>query len=198
MTKGEAKKLALRWLDEATINGQKASAELTADLEDKFDYMLTGVLSYLSTFFKIDRTFETTIEEGIKKSRYRQFVMPEDYKGIKNIVVYDENSYAEIDDFVVERNGTFLVPEGTKGTIEFNYYGDPEAVAIDAPDDFVLEIEKKAEILVPLKLAIDATAGSEETSALSAYLNGVFSNMLANILQSQTTAYRGVTRIYAM
>ena len=95
MTKGEAKKLALRWLDEATINGQPASAELTADLEQKFDYMLNGVLSYLSTFFRIDRTFETKIEDGVKKSRFRRFSMPDDFKGLKNIVIYDDNSYLE-------------------------------------------------------------------------------------------------------
>jgi hypothetical protein len=85
-----------------------------------------------------------------------------------------------------------------KGTIEFNYFGEPEVVAIDAEADTVLEIAKRAEVLVPLKLAVDATAGSEETSALSAYLNSVFSNMLANILQSETTAYKGITRVYAM
>lgn len=198
MTKGEAKKLALRWLDEATINGQPASAELTADLEGKFDYMLNGVLSYLSTFFKIDRAFETKIEDGIKKSRFRRFSMPEDFKGLKNIVIYDDNSYVEFDDYIVEKGNTFLLPDGMKGTIEFNYFGEPETVAIDAEADTILEIAKRAEVLVPLKLAVDATAGSEETSALSAYLNSVFSNMLANILQSETTAYKGITRVYAM
>ena len=198
MTKGEAKNLALRWLDEATINGQPVSSELTADLEDKFDYMLNGVLSYLATFFKVDKTYTTEIQEGVKKSRYRQFEMPDDYRGLKNIVVYNDSSYAEIENYIAEQDGVFLLPDNLTGTIEFNYYGEPARVEVIASETAVLEVARKAEALVPLKLAIDATAGSEETSALSAYLNGVFSNMLANIIQGETSTYKGVTRVYAM
>jgi hypothetical protein len=198
MTKGEAKNLALRWLDEATINGQPVSSELTADLEDKFSYMLNGVLSYLATFFKVDKTYTTVIDAGVKKSRYRQFVMPDDFRGIKNIIAYDDSSYAEVENYVAEQDGVFLLPDNIKGTIEFNYFGEPMGVPVDADNSTQLEVAKKAEVLVPLKLAIDATAGSEETSALSAYLNSVFSNMLANIIQGETTAYKGVTRVYAM
>ena len=198
MTKEEAKKLALRWLDEATINGQPASAELVADLEDKFDYLLNGVLSYLSTFFRVDKIYETSIAEGTKKSRYRQFYMPSDYRGLKNIVAYDDSSYVELDNYIAEQDGVFLIPDGVKGTIEFNYYGEPREIKADADSSTTLYVAKKAEVLVPIKLAIDATAGSEETSAISAYLNGIFSNMLANILQGETTTYKGITRVYAM
>lgn len=198
MTKGEAKNLALRWLDEATINGQPVSSELTADLEDKFSYMLNGVLSYLATFFKVDKTYTTVAQAGVKKSRYRQFVMPDDYRGLKNIVAYDDSSYTEIENYVAEKDGVFLLPDNIKGTIEFNYYGEPARVELDAPDGTLLEVARKAEALVPLKLAVDATAGSDETSALSAYLNGVFSNMLANIIQGETNTYKSVTTVYAM
>ena len=53
MTKGEARKLFLRWLDEATVNGQEASSDLTADLVNRFDYFLDGTLNYVAGIFKL-------------------------------------------------------------------------------------------------------------------------------------------------
>ena len=53
MTKSDAKALMLRWLDEATSNGQPASADQIADLRDRADYLLDGVLKYLAGQFKL-------------------------------------------------------------------------------------------------------------------------------------------------
>lgn len=198
MTKGEAKKLALRWLDEATINGQNASVELTADLTDKFNYMLTGVLSYIAEFFKLEKQYTVTEKDGTPKGGYIRFVMPDDYKGLSRVAVYDNDGYYELEDFYPESRNIFLLPKGITGNIEFNYYAEPAAVDITADDSTVLDIVKRAEPLLPLKLAIDATAGSEDTSALSAYLDSKFSNMLANLLQNEITVYTSIKRIYAM
>ena len=78
------------------------------------------------------------------------------------------------------------------------YFGLPKAVAVDAPEDTELEIVPKAEQLVPLRLAIEATAGSDETSAISAYLENKWSNMVMNLLGEQRGAYNQmVERVYA-
>lgn len=53
MTKGEAIELMLRWLDEATSNGQPAPTDQIADLKDRAAHLLDGVLKYLAGHFKI-------------------------------------------------------------------------------------------------------------------------------------------------
>ena len=63
LTKGRAKELALRWLDEATLNGQTASSELTADYTDKFDYMMYNVLVYIAAIFRLRGSFVVKPEE---------------------------------------------------------------------------------------------------------------------------------------
>lgn len=53
LTKGRAIDEALRWLDEATINGQPATAEQLADYRDRANYLLDGVVKFLAGHFKI-------------------------------------------------------------------------------------------------------------------------------------------------
>ena len=52
---------------------------------------------------------------------------------------------------------------------------------------------------MPLRLAIEATAGSDETNAISAYLEGKFSNMVNNLLGDEND-YSGyaVERVYSI
>ncbi|MGE4213146.1 MAG: hypothetical protein AB7E42_00010 [Anaerotignaceae bacterium] len=201
MTKGEAKKLALRWLDEATLNGQEAGAELTADYKDKFNYFLYNVLVYVAAVFKISRTFSVTITEGTAKGSYVSFTLPNDVMELDKIIRYNASQYEEVRAFRKDGDHVYLIPKNALGendTLEFIYWGMPGVVAVDADDTATIEVVSKAEQLVPLRLAIEATAGSDETSGISAYLEGKYSNMVANLLGEEKGAVSGmVERLYA-
>lgn len=58
MTKGEAIELMLRWLDEATVNGQNAQEEQIADLRDRGAWLLDGVLKFLAEMFPFREELE--------------------------------------------------------------------------------------------------------------------------------------------
>lgn len=201
MTKGEAKKLALRWLDEATLNGQEAGAELTADYKDKFNYFLFNVLVYVAAVFKISRTYSVTATDGTAKGTYFSFTLPDDVMELDKIVRYNDSQYDEVRAFSKEGDNVYLIPKNVIGeddTIEFIYWGMPAVVAVDADDSIDIEVVPKAEQLVPLRLAIEATAGSDETSGISAYLEGKYSNMIANLLGDEHGAINGIVeRVYA-
>ena len=53
MTKGEAKAAALRWIDEATVNGRDPGAGELADYRDRMNYLLDGVLNALAISFPL-------------------------------------------------------------------------------------------------------------------------------------------------
>ena len=201
MTKGEAKKLALRWLDEATLNGQEAGAELTADYKDKFNYFLYNVLVYVAAVFKISRTFSVMATDGTAKGTYVSFVLPNDVMELDKIVRYNASQYDQVRAFRKEGDNVYLIPKnfiGENDTIDFIYWGMPTLVAVDDEDTVNIEVVPKAEQLVPLRLAIEATAGSDETSGISAYLEGKYSNMVANLLGEEPGAVCGmVERVYA-
>lgn len=202
LTKGRAKELALRWLDEATLNGQAASSELTADYTDKFDYMMYNVLVYIAAIFRLRGSFVVKPEECEKMGGFYRVQLPEDFMGFNRVIVYNDTASAEIPDFRRESTDVYLIPdtyfiEGT--TVEFIYWRSPKKVEIDALDTTELEVRPKAEQLVPLRLAIEATAGSDETNAISAYLEGKFSNMVNNLLGDEND-YSGyaVERVYSI
>ena len=74
----------------------------------------------------------------------------------------------------------------------------PDEIAYDAKDTTVLEVSPKAVQLVPLRLAIEATAGSDETNAISSYLENKFSNMVSNLLTNEDVYINGsIERVYA-
>ena len=52
MTKQDAKAGALRWIDEATVNGHAVAAEELADFRDRMDYLIGGVLAELGVLFR--------------------------------------------------------------------------------------------------------------------------------------------------
>lgn len=53
MTKGEAKAAALRWIDEATVNGRDPGIGELADYRDRMDHLLDGVLNALAVSFPL-------------------------------------------------------------------------------------------------------------------------------------------------
>ncbi|MDD2954949.1 MAG: hypothetical protein PHD67_01395 [Oscillospiraceae bacterium] len=192
MTKGEAKKLYLRWLDEATVCGQEAGRELTADLEDRFDYFLEGTLFYLAGHFKLPAVYEgPAVAQAGPYDRYR---MPEDFRELDRIVETGGGAYRQILDYRVEGERDFLVERGA--TPRFLYWKNPAALGPAAAQDTVLEVHPRAAILVPLKTAADATAGSADMAATSDYLEGIFSNMLLNLSVQEKPGLPPIETIY--
>lgn len=81
MTKGEAIESMLRWLDEATINGQSTPPEQIADLKDRAAYLLDGAVKYIAGQFRIPAV-HTVVRAPIKNllsTKFRMFSgMPPD------------------------------------------------------------------------------------------------------------------------
>jgi len=64
ITKGQAIDEALRWLDEATINGGAPATEQLADYKERANHLLSGVVSILAGQFKIPHAF-TVVQNSI-------------------------------------------------------------------------------------------------------------------------------------
>lgn len=289
MTKGDAKKQFLRWLDEATINGQEAGRDLTADLEDRFGYMLDGTVKYLAGIFKLPavmkavqspeknllgESFSQTriappdvfsasapgakswyveiagpavLQAGEKRiecpdaggfvpyrgnlqggeslriaggypffvryaalygsafasdervppfSPWVYYELPDNFREFDTIVCINGEERRTLSDFCREGLRGFSVPRRTEGELWFQYYKNPADVPPDAPNETVLEVREEAAALVPLKVAVDALAGTDETASISQYLNGLFNNMLMNALTHETGRKKQIQMIY--
>ena len=193
MTKGEARKLYLRWLDEATINGQESDYEQRADLEDKFDYFLNGAVFYLAGHFRLPAVYRGEPEEAVGDCfRYR---LPEDFRELDKIVQTQGGIYREIQEYHREGERDYLVLK-EEAPPRFLYWKNPAAVSPLAPEGTVLELHPRAEMLAPLKTAVDATAGTEDMAGISGYLEGLFSNMLINLSVKEDRGRAPIETIY--
>ena len=297
MTKGEARELMLRWLDEATINGQPVSQELIGDLVNKFKYFLNSAVSYIAGQIKLPRIYSVTrtpINNLLGTGFAEWSILPGEkhlaqapggrsyyfelsgncnaeiwqgaqlvktiahtdnaymaYKGIlpntadtrieissdypfsvKNIALFgapfpadedvpdytpfvaytmppDFREFDKIiglgggyhilnsDEYIWERENLFRLPYQSSGQFDFHYFATPKRIEVEAPDDTVIEVVEKAEMLVPLKVAIDITAGTDDLAGTSHYLDGKFSNMLVNIMGDGIPRDNPIRSVYA-
>ena len=84
MTKGRAIEEMLRWLDEATANGQAVPPDQIADLKDRANYLLDGVVKFLAGHFKIPAVY-SVVRAPVKNLLSTGFTMtpvvpPETYE----------------------------------------------------------------------------------------------------------------------
>lgn len=201
MTKQDAKELALRILDEATINGQPAGVELTADYTDKFDYFLNDALVFIANLFPLNTTVSIKFYTPYQvRGPYVRVELPDDCLKIRNIIAYDSDGGFQDVEYKEDTETSVLVSKATMDkfpNIDLTYNRLPEEVAPDAPDDTVLDISRKAEGFLPLKLAVDATAGNEETASISSFLSSRLDNSFVNLLGDGDKSYAvEVERVY--
>ena len=119
MTKGDAIALMLRWLDEATVNGQEATPEQLADYKDRAAYMLDGVMKFLAGHFKIPAVF-SVVREPIRNLTGR---------GFEIVPIYPDKPYELIVDgaksFYLEGEGDITVALGSgENTVTKSYNTD--------------------------------------------------------------------------
>ena len=88
MTKGDAIESMLRWLDEATINGEPTPTDQIADLKQRAAYLLDGSVKYIAGYFKIPAV-HSVVRAPVKNllnTRFSMFsgVPPDSYSSEAN------------------------------------------------------------------------------------------------------------------
>lgn len=124
------------------------------------------------------------------------YTMPENFRELEKIVRVDGGLREEWREFRKQGDRTFLLPYGVTGEFQFCYFRQPERISAGAANDAVLDCHPMAEVLVPLKLAVDVTAGMEEKAELSSYLESKFLGTLRNMLPEPLCECMRVETVY--
>ncbi len=180
MTKGEIRKLSLRWADLATVNGVPLSDEISADFNDKFDFYLYHALNFLYGIFREENVFvpENSLEEV---SSYKIYELPKNLRAIKKIICTDDDGYFEVIDYKMECKNKILIPKEFKN-IRILYYTNCEYISPLSDDDTEIILSDRIAFLLPLKVACDIFASCEDTLVVSTYLSDKFNSFVTNIL----------------
>lgn len=181
MTKQDAKDGALRWMDEATINGHAVAAAEQADFRDRMDYLIGGVIAELGAQFPLIGTVNRESRGTVQ--------MPADCKRVLRVVRTESGAPV---DATVQAGVVTALPQGAITIIYERYPGRPTP---GAPDAVQLDCAPEAEPLVPLKLAADVLLGTIDRMTTGAYLADRYHEMLRQLVASRGGA--PIATVYA-
>nr|DAG23569.1 MAG TPA: hypothetical protein [Caudoviricetes sp.] len=285
MNKNDAINGALRWIDEATVNGAAASNGFIADYKDRMEHLLDGAVAMVESQFPLIEsisivqnmprcmdgshfepktvypgdTYEFTnsdakaytleicgvLTANIDGAR-RQITAPEfqrisgSFNGsiklesqypfqVRNAAFYafplveipehiawvpyelpqqmngmvkilfsgdgvtfrDFSDYRRLDEYHI------AIPYHYSGQFDIQYKHRHTTLA-GASGATEIEVEPRAVPLVPLRLAIDATSGIDETLALNQFLTGRFAEMVGAMTDEDTEKHQVIETVFMM
>lgn len=285
MTKNDAINGALRWIDEATVNGAAASNGFIADYKDRMEHLLDGAVAMVESQFPLieSASIVQSVPKCMEGSHFEaRTVYPDEEYSFENgeakaytleicgsvSLVVDgvrrqissqtfervadsfNGSIRILSDYPFQvRNAAFYafpmqeipehiawvpyeLPQQMNGLVKILFSGDGvtfrdfsdyrrldeyhiaipyhysgqfdiqykhrHATLSGASGAAEVEVEPKAVPLVPLRLAIDATSGIDETLLLNQYLTGRFAEMVGAMTDEDLEKHQNIEMVYTM
>lgn len=288
MNKNDAISGALRWIDEATVNGSAASNGFIADYKDRMEHLLDGAVAMVESQFPLIKS-TSIVQNEVKCLEGSHFDMKTIYPGDEyRFESHDMKSFSleffttgkltmrgleidfgtqKLDGFyrialpatgavtleatqpLMVRNAGFYpyalspvpehiawvpydLPKQMNGLVKILFSGDGvtfrdfsdyrrlNEYQIAIPYHYTgqfdiqykhrhttlagtsgateVEVEPKAVPLVPLRLAIDATSGIDETLALNQFLTGRFAEMVGAMTDEDVEKHQVIEAVFTM
>ena len=285
MTKNDAINGALRWIDEATVNGASAGNGFIADYKDRMEHLLDGAVAMVESQFPTIRTssivqsdppcldgshFEpktiypgntyefnnsaakaytmeicgvlTAVIDGAVReinadsferisgefkgsirlaSNYPfqvrnagfygfrfasipehiawiPYQLPEQMNGLVRILFSGDGvTFLDFSDYRRVDDAHIAIPYHYSGQFDIQYKHRHTTLA-GASGATEIEVDPKAVPLIPLRLAIDATSGIDETLALNQFLTGRFAEMVGAMTDEDTEKHQVIETVFMM
>lgn len=163
----------------------------------------TVTITYSSSYpFNLRNTgyFEYAFELETDIPVYTPYVsidMPDNFLEFDSVIIKsDPRIYRSYIAHKWENNRKIVLNYYDKGSFDIHYFKLPDTLAVDAPEDTVLEIESKAIELVALQCAVLATAA--DNTALSSWMRSLFIEKTQNISQKEQPIMNSIQTVYAI
>lgn len=153
MTYGENKKITLALIEEYAPNIDKKTEDEDIAVRLPFLYNLAYNELALTKKILASKTF-AEIQDENKKDKYTSYSLPSDMYQIKNVFVLDTNNN-KINAYYYTVTNKIYINDMTPGKTIVEYYKYPQLINEETEDDFYLEIDQDAQMLLPYKVADD-------------------------------------------
>lgn len=152
MTLGENKKIALGLIEEYS----KSNSNLTddEDISNRINLLYSTSYQELSQIKKIIKT--KTLREQTEETGegYEEYSMPANMYQLRKIIALDENNARQESDYYTVGKKIYISKAtGYKYILEYNAY--PTVITEGTDDNFVLEIDQDAQMILPYAVAND-------------------------------------------
>lgn len=151
MTLGENKKITLALIEEYSPNNQYLTDD--EDIRDRINLVYAPAYQELSQEKRIlkIKTLKEIREEG---TGYEEFSLPSDMYQQKRIIAVDENNNQVSPDFYTIGKKIYINKESNYKYI-LEYYAYPSVITENTDDNFMLEIDQDAQMVIPYLVAND-------------------------------------------
>ncbi len=186
MTVKECYDIFLRHIDRATSGGKALEDRKKEDFKDKFLHLLNPALEYICSIMNPVKKFNFTLEDGSYSIR-----LPDDFYKIIRVRFNGEiyTDYYMVENVMYSKSGNGFYE------IVYSYISKLPG---DINDNDVIDIPRRCEMLLPLKIASDCI--KTEDSALSAYLMNIFNSEIENLCREKGffDNFKGLQRLFSI
>lgn len=149
MTLGDNKKITLGLIEEYSPNNQYLTDD--EDIRDRLNLVYAPNYQYVSQIKRILKTKTINIEETSNSTM--ESSLPMDMYQFKRLVALDSNNERISPEYDIIGKKIYIKQKEGKYIIE--YYAYPTDITLNTNDDFVLEVDKDAQGILPYLVAND-------------------------------------------
>jgi hypothetical protein len=169
MTLGENKKITLGLIEEYSPNNQYLTDD--EDISTRLNLLYSTSYQELSQIKKILKT--KILREQIEETEdgYEEYSMPSNLYKLRKVIALDDNNNIQTPDYYILGKKIYLSKKTTPKYI-LEYYIYPSVITEETDDDFTLEIDQDAQMLLPYAVANDilkADPSSDYTAFYAEY-----------------------------
>lgn len=169
MTLGENKKITLGLIEEYSPSNPYLTDD--DDISTRLNLLYSTSYQELSQIKKIMKT--KILREQIEQTEdgYEEYSMPSNLYQLRRIIAVDENNNIKTPDYYIVGKKIYISKK-TNPKYLLEYYIYPSVITEETDDDFTLEIDQDAQMILPYAVANDilkADPSSDYTAFYSEY-----------------------------
>ncbi len=168
MTLAENKKIALALIEEYAPNNQYLTDD--EDIRARLNLVYAPAYQELSQEKKILKV-KTLKEIGEQGEGYEEFTLPSNMYQQKRVIAVDENNVQKPPEYYTLGKKIYI-DKASNYRYMLEYYVYPSVISEDTADDFTLEIDQDAQMILPYLVANDilkADPSADYTAYLTEY-----------------------------
>ena len=170
MTLAENKKIVLALIEEYAPNNQYLTDD--EDIRARLNLVYAPAYQKLSQEKKILKT-KVLKEIGEEGTGYEEYTLPSNMYQQKRIIAMDEENNQVAPDYYTFGKKIYI-NKASNYKYVLEYYVYPTVITEETDDDFILEIDQDAQMILPYKVALDvlkSDPSADYTAFEAAYQN---------------------------
>ena len=194
MTLGENKKITLGLIEEYSNANPKLTDDV--DIQNRINFLYATNYQELSQRKKIlkTKTLKELTDEKLEEG-YTEYTLPSSMYQFKRVIALDEkNKTVDADYYTIGKKKIYINNESNANYI-LEYYAYPTIITEETDDDFTLELDQDALLILPYAVANDIlkTDPSADYNAFLADYNRKLENLNTSISNSRVVIKRNYT-----